>query len=995
MNEIRINHPIKPAYLLMLLCCIGYQVIKAQHVTEPEGMYVKVYNTEQGLNQSMVRNVTQDRQGWIWIVTGDGLQAFDGHSFKTFRVPVGSQTDEKDNLMRGVAEFAPGRLVIATSASLLDFQIESGTFRVLWRKPGYYPEILLSSYRGSPLVWIPGQGLGRIIATGLEMLRLQSAAAVPIPADFSPVQAATTGKGDTAVISGKNGILVLYPARGAEKHLLFRFTPFQNESGGLTADSGGKIWIAAGDEIREFKNGKIGGLRCKIPNHTFNRLFTDGNNTLWASDFFAQKIFRTDPSGAKEVRIYNRQGKFIEAISASVISWFEDRQRNLWIGTDGNGLLRFSHDDIMMRRALTGFVRCISAWGPHLVAGTFMNGLWILSSDLGHAERVNLPGLAGTTDIYDLCSDARGRLWIATQNEIIVLMPNLKVFIRFGHELHKPRLLHWNHRIYAAGGGWMQFDTGEVPALLACKDFPGVNSMRVDNDNLLIANDFGLYRLPIDFLENDSKFIDIAGILSNLHCYDVCRIGNRLWVASGLGIRIFSDTAGELPLPAYLKGLSEERIYCLEKDARNRIWFSTNKGIGCVLTESEKVVRPGIGNNLQAAEFNQNASYRDESGRIYFGGIYGLNSIDTRHIHTERAGPNCYLSRYTAEDSITSAGIPTTPVNLNISRHRPHIRGMVTTMEYSGNEGRQYRFFLEGYHSHWGHDTPNPGFEYRNLRPGNYTLWAKCTDAFGNTGNPSKLMTIRIKPAFYQIVWVRLLAGLLAVAILIIMVKRWQKKVYRRRIEKIQKQHALEHERLRISQDMHDEIGSGLTRISILSSLAMQEKNEPGRQTELLGQIAGIAGEVVDEMGEIIWALNPKNDSKESLIAFIRQYTATYLDSIGIEPSFGIQEDGPSGNFSSEIRRNLFLIVKEALHNIAKHSGASKAQLKIQSSGDMFFLSITDNGRGPVNVTPVRGGNGLKNMQRRAESIGGSLKSGTLPQGGYFVTFEGRLTGQA
>jgi signal transduction histidine kinase/ligand-binding sensor domain-containing protein len=991
MNLFRTTQTFIICHCLTILLCIGHQDTKAQHVTEPEGMYVKVFNIEQGLNQSMVRNVIQDRQGWIWVVTGDGLQVFDGVSFKTFRVSAGSGTDEKDNLMRGIAEFAPGHLVVTTSASILDFCIDSGTFRVLWRKPGHYPEILLPAFRGSPLIWIPGQGFGHFSSSRLEILNMQSVTQEKIPADFSPVQSALSGKGDTVVISGSNGIIELYPEPGEEKKLLYHFFPLQNKSGGLTADSEGKLWIAIDDEIRAYKNGTIGEVRFKLQNHTFSRLFTDRNNTLWASDFFSQKIYRIAHGSPEEVKLYNRQGKFIETISASVVSWFEDKHGNLWIGTDGNGLLFYGRDDIPMRRALTGFVRCISGWRDDLVAGTFMNGLWKLSKDLGRAERLNLQGLTGADDIYDLCSDAEDRLWIATHKEIIVLKTDKEVLTRFGHTLNKPRLLRLQNRIIAAGGGWMCFDPGAVPALVAVKDFPTVNSMKVEKDRLLVANEFGLYRLPIDFLSNDSKFSEVAVAASSLHCYDVSRAGNHYWVATGMGIRVFSDVPEELPVPGYLKTLIGERIYCLEKDAQNRIWFSTNKGIGCVLTESEKVIMPGIGKNLQSAEFNQNASYHDETGKVYFGGIYGMNMIDTRQIITDRTGPTGYLARYTAEDTLASAGIPTTPVNICISRHRPHIRGSVTTMDYSNTEGQKYSFLLEGYHSNWGAATKHPDFEFRNLTPGLYTLWVKCTDAFGNTGIPSKLMIINIKPALYQKPWVRLMAAILAIALIIVIVKRWQKEIYRRRIEKIQKQHALERERLRISQDMHDEIGSGLTRISILSSLAIQEKNNTGRQIELLEQISGIAGEVVDEMGEIIWALNPKNDSKESLIAFIRQYTGNFLDSIGIEPAYDIQEDGSARNFSSEIRRNLFLIVKEALHNVAKHSGATKVRLKITSSGDSFVMSITDNGNGLTKESAVRGGNGLNNMQLRAASIGGKIKTGSLPAGGYFVTFEGHF----
>ena len=252
-------------------------------------------------------------------------------------------------------------------------------------------------------------------------------------------------------------------------------------------------------------------------------------------------------------------------------------------------------------------------------------------------------------------------------------------------------------------------------------------------------------------------------------------------------------------------------------------------------------------------------------------------------------------------------------------------------------------------------------------------------------------MEIKIPPSFLEQTWVQMILLTLSVAAVVFGVRLRQKAIYRRKIEILEHQNAIERERLRISRDMHDEIGSGLTRISILSSIAMNEKDNPARQAGLLKQISGIAGEVVDDMGEIIWAMNPRNDSSDSLISFLRQYAGNFLDSSGIEVAFDIKEDKTPRPISSEFRRNLFLIVKEALNNVVKHSGASLVRVKISAGTNLLYLSISDNGKGMESAVPRSGGNGLNNMRMRAESIGGQLTVSNAAGKGLTITFEGRL----
>jgi signal transduction histidine kinase len=221
-------------------------------------------------------------------------------------------------------------------------------------------------------------------------------------------------------------------------------------------------------------------------------------------------------------------------------------------------------------------------------------------------------------------------------------------------------------------------------------------------------------------------------------------------------------------------------------------------------------------------------------------------------------------------------------------------------------------------------------------------------------------------------------------------VKQVQRMQYQARIREMERQFAIEKERSRISKDMHDEVGASLTRISILSELAKKQR-EPEKAQQLIDQISEISGGVVDEMSEIIWAMNPRNDTLDSFTSYIRQHASSYLESAEIEGVFNFPGEIESLHMSSELRRNLFLTVKEAFHNIVKHSGAGKVHMRLLAEKGNLTIVIEDDGVG-FNMDQISGwGNGLTNMNKRIEELGGSFNIKSAVGSGTAIEFSVKL----
>jgi signal transduction histidine kinase len=189
--------------------------------------------------------------------------------------------------------------------------------------------------------------------------------------------------------------------------------------------------------------------------------------------------------------------------------------------------------------------------------------------------------------------------------------------------------------------------------------------------------------------------------------------------------------------------------------------------------------------------------------------------------------------------------------------------------------------------------------------------------------------------------------------------------------KKMEKQHAIIQERMRISADLHDDIGSGLSQISLLSELVRQEVKTPEGKKEA-EKIVSTSKNLLESMDEIIWALNANNDYIENLVSFIRRYAMEYFENSIVNLQIEFPENIPEMPISGEHRRNIYFAVKEAMHNIVKHSDATLAEIKFRLENRLFSVSIEDNGKGIPEGELNLFGNGIMNMRNRMKNIHGS-----------------------
>jgi signal transduction histidine kinase len=279
---------------------------------------------------------------------------------------------------------------------------------------------------------------------------------------------------------------------------------------------------------------------------------------------------------------------------------------------------------------------------------------------------------------------------------------------------------------------------------------------------------------------------------------------------------------------------------------------------------------------------------------------------------------------------------------------------------------------LDGLDPDWITTPPERTASYAHLAPGNYTLRVRAENNDGVPSRRDAVLAFSVRPFVWQRTWFR--GGLFAIALAAAawMAHSAAERRARRQAEALRRETAIERERTRIARDMHDQLGASLTRISLLSDLAQSENHSPH-----LPQLSATAHEAVTALDEIVWAVNPRHDTFASLLEYIGQHTTELLQAAGIRCRLEFPERTEPRPLAADFRHHLFLIVREAVNNAAKHARAKQVTLTIEPRENELHVRIVDDGVGfSANGAT---GHGLTNMRERAADLGGTCEITSAP----------------
>ena len=317
-----------------------------------------------------------------------------------------------------------------------------------------------------------------------------------------------------------------------------------------------------------------------------------------------------------------------------------------------------------------------------------------------------------------------------------------------------------------------------------------------------------------------------------------------------------------------------------------------------------------------------------------------------------------------------------------------------TALNFNAPDEVRFKYRLEGRETVWTEVGNTRVAYYSEVPPGHYRFHVIACNEDGLWNETGSFLDITVQPQYWQTGWFRVAAIVCFLGLIIAVVRYLSTQKLQRELQALKQQEALEKERFRIARDLHDQLGANLTQVALLSEMAEADKGSPDEIEAHARQIYQTARETTRSLDEIVWAVNPANDTLDGLANYACKYAQEYLALAGLRYRADIPAQLPAVNIPPEVRHNIFLAFKEAVNNVVKHARASEARIRLQlrahgevSQPDSFILEIEDNGRGlgGLDAGAAATRNGLRNMRKRMEDIHGEFSIGPGANGGTLV----------
>jgi ligand-binding sensor domain-containing protein/signal transduction histidine kinase len=983
------------------------------------------WSTEEGLPSATVSAITQTRDGYLWCGTYDGVVRFDGVRFG--RIGPDDSTNQQANRIQCLHVDRQGQLWIGTDGAGL-MRYANGAFDVYAEHAGSSLNAVRSiAEDAAGYLWLGTRGgLGRFKDWRVEWFTESRG--------FS-----NASKSVWTVAFDQTGSLWVADWVNLKqfRDRQFETPPFATDIKvpvrAVYCDPAGGTWAGmAGRALRRDAEGTWvevpdDGLFANVEVTAFCKTRSD---ELWVGT--RKGLCRRTSDG--KWRIYNPPDR---PLNSDVRALFEDREGNLWVGTGSSGLVRLKRRVVRTYSAENGipdgpvFGVCEKPDGGVWLG--LNNGHVVESTDAHFQRFQRLPGIPGDTPIKCILSSRNGALWIGTFGNGLFRVKDgtptrLAPTVGSPARIDRITALLEDHTgavwvgsyysLYKTSGG----SDMVVPVMVAGREVraPVVALLQDRAGTMWIGwEGFGISRLFGDRVMWLTRGEGLPSHFIRAFYEDEAGV---IWIGTTSGLCFWRD--GKVRTLTKAHGLLDNSIHQILEDNEQNLWLGSSRGIMRVARSELLAVAEGRKNGLEVFACGQGegvlneycsggfspAGVKTKDGKLCFPTARGLVVVDPRHLNLtmNTNAPSVYIEEVRADGKVVAQPFssPGNSSSVDPADHAPAPLALATgtrRLEFvytapclSAPERVHFRYRLEGFDPDWTDAGAARSAVFGNVSPGHYRFQVLACNAAGAWNEIGHALSFRIAAPFWQTWWFLTLAAVASAGVLGGGVRVVAVRHLRRRLRRLEEAHAIEKERMRIAQDMHDEIGGKLSRISFLSDMARHNVPSNSKAGEQIEEVSEAAREVIRTVDEIVWAVSPRNDTLESVVHYICRHAEEFFELTPVELQLKLPHEFPDIRFSAEVRHNLFCAVKEALNNVLKHSDATRVRIAFAVSPASFIVTLADNGRGfdsdhRLGVTAApngRVGNGLLNMQERLQSVNGTFELRTQPGQGTEAKFE-------
>jgi len=393
--------------------------------------------------------------------------------------------------------------------------------------------------------------------------------------------------------------------------------------------------------------------------------------------------------------------------------------------------------------------------------------------------------------------------------------------------------------------------------------------------------------------------------------------------------------------------------------------------------------------NSECTQGSQPAACRTRSGQLLFPTVRGLATVEPTQLRANTNPPPVSI------ESVLVEGRPQGPEGilaprlsrLTVPAGQEHVEIHYTSLNLAAAKLARFRYRLENHENAWVDAGGTRSAHYSKLPPGQYLFRVSACNEDGVWNEAGATLAIIIEPPIWRTWWFLTASSVALLGAVVGLVRYFSVQKLARQLAVMRQQEALEKERARIARDIHDQLGASLTQVALLGELVEADKAFPEEIEAHAKQICQTARDTTRTLDEIVWTVNPSNDSLEGLANYICKYAQDYFGVAGVRYRLEVPPALPSASIPPEVRHNIFLAAKEAITNVVRHAHATSAWVRLKHDPDRFTFEIADDGRGLGGMDPQRAAtrNGLRNMRKRMEDVGGQFEMGPAPEGGLQV----------
>jgi ligand-binding sensor domain-containing protein/signal transduction histidine kinase len=771
----------------------------------------------------------------------------------------------------------------------------------------------------------------------------------------------------------------------------------------LVASEDGSVWSVANKRLRK----SVG--RCWIAEaKPTQSVFTGSSARTTAADDhhgglwlygYGQGLLHVSADG--QVRQFDARDGFP---AGRVNCLFEDREGDWWAGLEAGGLVRVRARQFLALPSTERFFApaaksvCEDASGNLWVA-TLGGGLNCWRD--GVSTNLTLPSGPTKDFFFSVYPDATGRLWTSAGEEDLFVLDR-EEFRQITPLVHGVKAILSDR----FGRVWV----GTTAGLFAADTRASGNFKLIDgtaqqlvralvegyDGSIWIGSGDGtIFRFADEKL---TSFHPPGGGKSEAVLALLAESDGTIWAGTFRnGLLRFRD--GQFARFTRKDGLPDNVISQILADDLGNLWLGSHQGVFRVAksaldefslghTKTISCTVYGRSDGLPSLECSsgyQPAAWRAKDGKLWFTTAKGAVSVQPHEIRPNLPPPPVLIEEVVVDGKILIPKLQTNkgagkgdggytphaarfvPLEIGPGNHRVEFH--YTGLSLASPDQVQFRYRLEGADRDWIWAGPQRSIEYSLLPAGDYHFQVLACNSDNIWSEEPCTLNLRILPHFYNTLWFRVLAGILVAGLIAGTVKHRVTLKLRRKMEKLERQRGIERERARIARDIHDDLGSSLTLIAALGDFVSREKAD-----DRLGKISFTARQAVKSLDEIVWAVNPRNDTLGHLIDYAGQFAVDYLRGVGIRCLLDVPQQMPAQELPSNVRHNVFLVIKESMQNIVKHAKATEVWLRFGLTAEGVRIVIEDDGIGFDQVPDNALADGLRNMRQRMSEIGGQCQ---------------------